>query len=75
MEIFTLKKNSNTPPVRGFGTKASQLTNQTVFGVTSVGDVDLSNTEVAIILPDEVLSIARTLEGKQFLLNVLKVIK
>ena len=63
MEIFTLKENSNTPVVRGFGTNSNKLTNQTVFRVTSIADVDLSNTEVAIILSDEVLSIAKKLEG------------
>ena len=63
MEIFKLKENSSTPVVRGFGTNSNKLTNQTVFGVTSMADVDLSNTEVAIILPDEVLSIAKKLEG------------
>ena len=63
MEIFTLKKNSNIPLVRGFGTNSKRLNDRTVFGVTSVHDVNLSVTETAIIFPDEVLNIAQRLEG------------
>ena len=63
MEIFILRQNSNASLVRGFGTRSKELSNETVFGVTSVGDLDLSNTEVAIVFPDEVLDIAQSLEG------------
>ena len=63
MEIFTLRKNSNRPLIRGFGTNSKKLNDRTVFGVTSINDVNLSETETAIIFPDEVLKIAERLEG------------
>ena len=63
MEIFTLKKNSNVPLIRGFGTNSRKLNDRTVFDVTSVNDIKLNETETAIIFPDEVLNIAETLEG------------
>ena len=63
MEIFTLNKNSNRQPVRGFGTNSKNLNDRTVFGVRSMNDVNLSETETVIIFPDEVLNIAERLEG------------
>ncbi len=63
MEVFALRRNSNVPVVRGFGSATAQLTNDTVFGITSIADLDPNATDMAIFFPNEVLQIADNLEG------------
>ncbi len=65
MEIFTLQPNSAIAPVRGFASSTATLTEQSVQAVISAQDdsSQRSTVETAIFLSDEVLQIARDLEG------------